>query len=105
MKDFCIVAGTITSNILMDDLVTRLINGGMQANENNRQYLRINERASIELRHGFDHEYQVVGDAELLDDLIEVTERFCGIMKRHDLQHSLELYNVEGDIAGEYIHP
>lgn len=105
MKDFSIVAGTLMSDKTISELRQFLTDTGLTPSDGCSDYIRIAECFSFEFRRGFDHEYQIVGDADTLDRLLEDVTMISTRLAENQLEHSFEVYDDQGDVADEFNYP
>lgn len=105
MKDFSIVAGTLMSDKTIYELRLFLADTGLTPSDARSDYIRIAECFSFEFRRGFDHEYQIVGDADTLDRLLEDVTMVSTRLAENQMEHSFEVYDDQGKVAGEFNYP
>jgi len=105
MKDFAIVAGTLLSDKSIAELREFLNDIGLTPLKAHSDHIRLAECYSFEFRRGFDHEYQVVGDAKTLDKLLEDVSMVSTRLADNQVEHSFEVYDVRGEVAGEFNYP
>ena len=105
MKDFCIVAGTLMSDKTISELRLFLTDTGLTPSDGHSDYIRIAECFSFEFRRGFDHEYQIVGDADTLDRLLEDVTMVSTRLAENQMEHSFEVYDDQGKVVGEFNYP
>jgi|GEM_PF-5208816 len=105
MKEFAIVAGTLLSDKSISELGIFLNDIGLTSSKPYSDRIRLVECSSFEFRRGFDHEYQVVGDAETLDKLLEDVTMISTRLAENQMEHSFEVYDIQGEVAGEFNYP
>ena len=105
MKDFAIVAGTLLSDKSISELQKFLNSIGLTSASSRSDHIKLAECFSFELRRGFDHEYQVVGDASTLDKLLKDVTMVSTRLTDNQVEHSFEIYDVQGEIAAEFSYP
>ena len=93
MSGFCMLAGTLTSDLPQPDLLRLLQNNGITASSRDDEIL-IECDIKLALRTGFAHEYVVVGhsrdEAMLLDTCTRISAQFAAL----DLEHEIEIYDT-----------
>jgi len=105
MKSFVIVAGTLMSDKTVSELRQFLTDIGLTPSDGRSDYVRIAECLSFEFRRGFDHEYQIVGDADTVEKLLEDVTLISSKLAENHLEHSFEVYDHQGEVAGEFDYP
>jgi len=104
MRDFVIVAGTMLSDQSVPELRQSLHDMGLACSEY-PEHIRLVDCYSFEFRRGFGHEYQIVGDADTLEKLLEDAAMVSTRLTDHRVEHSFEVYDIQGEIAGEFNYP
>ena len=105
MRDFPIVAGTLMSDKTISELLLFLTDTGLTPSDSRSDTIKIAECSSFEFRRGFDHEYQIVGDADTLDRLLEDVTMVSARLAENQMEHSFEVYDDQGEVAGEFNYP
>ena len=105
MKEFSIVAGTLISDKTVSELRQFLADTGLTPSDGRSDYIRVAECFSFEFRRGFDHEYQIVGDADTLDRLLEDVTMVSTRLAENQMEHCFEVYDDQGEVAGKFECP
>ena len=93
MSGFCMLAGTLASDLPQQDLLLLLQRNGISASTRGDEILIAGD-IQLALRTGFEHEYILVGhsrdEAVLVQACTQVSARFTALK----LEHEIEVYDV-----------
>ena len=101
MASFYMLAGTVLSDLDMQQMMSFLSQQGLQCRMEDEE-LRIDGAARIYVRPGFDHEFILVGDAREEIDLRRDCEQLSAVLRSQRIQHAYELYGRDNEAIAEY---